>query len=62
MSTQNNWTLQEFMQRFEAGMDKAYLKLVQKKAREGGYLVISQNGQVVKVKAEDVLKELNKTA
>ena len=38
------------------GLELAYLRLVEKKSKENGDLVYSVNGEIIHVKAKDLLK------
>ena len=42
------------------GMKLAYKKLLLERAKEDGYLIISQNGKIIKKKAREILKEISK--
>lgn len=45
---------EEVFMRFLQGTRLAVSRLIERKKKENGYLVISQNGKVVKVKASDI--------
>ena len=53
---------QEMSRKIDAGIQKAYQKLVEKKAKEGGYLIQSVDGKITKVPAIELLKTLKKSA
>lgn len=42
------------------GIDLAYRKLVESKSLEDRELIFSKNGQIVKIKAREIQKSLNK--
>ena len=44
----------ETAEKIVAGCKLAYKRLIERTIKENGYLIISQNGKVVKVKAEDI--------
>ena len=44
----------EIFTKFLEGTKLAIARLIERKKKEDGYLVISQNGKVVKVKAADI--------
>jgi len=46
--------------KIQEGLKKAYQKLVEKKAKENGSLILSVNGKVTEVQAAEILKTLKK--
>jgi hypothetical protein len=49
-----NFTDAEFRERVIKGLDLAYKRLLESKRKTGGYLIISENGQIKKIKASDI--------
>lgn len=50
---------EETIQKIIAGCELAFERLVERTIKEDGYLVVSQNGKIVKLKGEE-LKKLSK--
>ena len=62
VSKKTNWSDQELSSRIDAGIKLAYERLVQREAKEGGYLILSVDGKPTRVPAVDLLKKLKKSA
>ncbi len=45
---------EEIFKRFLEGSKLAISRLIEQKQKENGFLVISQNGKVIKIKATDI--------
>jgi hypothetical protein len=50
----NNIDTQKIKEKISKGMDLTFEKLLRQKKADNGYLIISQNGQIKKVKASDI--------
>jgi hypothetical protein len=50
----NNIDTQKIKEKISKGMDLTFQKLLRQKKADNGYLIISQNGQIKKVKASDI--------
>ncbi len=48
--------IKELREKILSGFELAYKKLIQRKSNEDGELIYSQNGQIVRIKAKDLLK------
>jgi len=47
-------SVKELRSKILQGIDLAYHRLLTAKQKEDGYLVISRNGQIIKIKAKDL--------
>lgn len=51
--------ISELAQKISKGLEIAFTKLVKEKAKTDGELIFSDNGKIIRVKAKQLLIELN---